>query len=304
MIPEMKYSYETMPKVTNYPKGTKVVNGNKENISAFISNDIVYAVKDGIELKLRMIYPVKLFEENKKYPLFFHVQGSAWMKQNLNDHIFDFKDIVTSGYIVAIVEYRPSDVTLFPGQILDAKCAMRYIQTHSEELKVDLENVFVSGDSSGGHTSTMCWATWKNGMLDDTKEPLCSIKGFIDLYGVSNLATMHHYESAFVHETNSPATAILGVDHISTHLDKALAASPISYINEESNDDPLLIMHGNKDRMVPFEQSIELFEKCVEHKKNIEFYCVNDADHGGSVFYCKETLKVIIEFLKKYTKVL
>lgn len=300
MIPEMKHSYETMPKVINYPKGTKVIKGDKDNIRAFISDDIIYCKRDGIELRLRMVYPMSL-EEHKKYPLFFHVQGSAWMKQNLNDHILDLKDVVTNGYILAIVEYRFSDVTLFPGQILDAKCAMRYIQNHSDELHVDLENVFVSGDSSGGHTSAMCWATWKNGMLDYMDEPLCSVKGFIDLYGVSNLASMHHYESAFEHETNSPATAILGIDHLSNHLEKALAASPIYFINDESNDDPLLIMHGNKDRVVPFEQSIELFEKCVEHKKKVEFYCVDDADHGGSVFYCKETLKQIIEFLKKYT---
>lgn len=27
----------------------------------------------------------KNLDENKKYPLFFHVQGSAWLKQNLNN---------------------------------------------------------------------------------------------------------------------------------------------------------------------------------------------------------------------------
>lgn len=300
MKPEMKYTYEEMPKVIDYPKGIKMIKGNKDNIRAFIGEDVVYSKRDGIELKLRFIYPETL-DENKKYPLFFHVQGSAWMKQNLNSHILDFKDIVTCGYILAVVEYRPSDVALFPAQVFDAKCAMRYIQDHCDELHIDMNNIFVSGESSGGHTSSLCWATWKNSKLDYTDETLCNVRGFIDLYGVSNLSTMHKYCSAFEHEKFSPATMIIGVDSLLENLELALKASPISYIDNESNNDPLLIMHGNKDRVVPFEQSIELYEKCVKYDKNIEFYCVDDADHGGNVFYCQETLNVLIDFLKRYS---
>ena len=29
----MKYTYEEMPKVINYPKGTKIIKGNKSNIN-------------------------------------------------------------------------------------------------------------------------------------------------------------------------------------------------------------------------------------------------------------------------------
>lgn len=301
MVTEMKYTYEEMPKVTNYPKGTKVIKGDKNNIRAFIGKDIVYSEKDGIKLKLRLVYPENL-DVNRKYPLFFHIQGSAWMKQNLNSHILDFKDIVTKGYILAVVEYRPSDVTLFPGQILDAKCAMRYIMENSEDLKIDINNVFVSGESSGGHTSSMCWATWKNYKLDYTNEILCDVKGFINLYGVSNLSTIHKYSSAFEHDKDSPAAMILGVDSILDNLDAALKASPVYYVDEKSNNDPLLIIHGNKDRVVPFEQSIELYERCVNYNKNVKFYCVDDGDHGGNIFYCNETIDIIIDFLESNKK--
>ena len=36
MEPKMKYTYEEMPKVVNYPEGTKVIKGDKDNIRAFI----------------------------------------------------------------------------------------------------------------------------------------------------------------------------------------------------------------------------------------------------------------------------
>lgn len=298
MIPEMKLTYQEMPKSKEYPVGMKLIKGDKKNIRSFISQDVIYANKDNIDLKIRFIKPDSL-DEKEVYPLYFHIQGSAWMKQNLNAHILDFKSIVQEGFIVAIVEYRPCDIALFPSQIEDAKCAMRYIYHHAKELQIDIDNIFISGDSSGGHTSTMCWATWNTQIFDYSQEILPKIKGFIDLYGVSNLATMHKYNSAFNHETNSPATMIINVDSIEKNKEKALKASPISYINEQSNNDPLLIIHGNKDRVVPFEQSVELYEKCVEYHKDVEFYCVDDADHGGSIFYCKDTLAVIIEYLKK-----
>ena len=92
----MKYTYDEMPKVTKYPEGTKVINGDKDEIRAVIVGKVIYCTKDGIELKLRLVYPESL-EENKKYPLFMHVQGSAWMKQDLSEHILDFNDIVTKG---------------------------------------------------------------------------------------------------------------------------------------------------------------------------------------------------------------
>ncbi|PJI09089.1 MULTISPECIES: alpha/beta hydrolase [Clostridium] len=297
---KMKYTYEEMPKVVNYPEGTKVIKGDKNNIRGFIGKDVIYNKEDGIELKLRLVYPDE-FNENRKYPLFFHVQGSAWMKQNLNSHILDFKDVVTHGYILAVVEYRPSDVAIFPAQVLDAKCAMRYIRNHSDELRIDMKNVFISGESSGGHTSSLCWATWKNSKLDYTDEPLCNVRGFIDLYGISNLSTIYKYCSAFDHEKASPATMIIGAHSLLGNLDLALKASPVYYIDNDSNDDPLLIMHGNKDRVVPFQQSIELYEKCIKHHKNVDFYCVDDADHGGNVFYCEETMNVLIDFMEKYT---
>lgn len=110
---------------------------------------------------------------------------------------------------------------------------------------------------------------------------------------------MNKYCLAFEHDKDSPATMILGVDSISENLDVALKASPVYYVDENSNNDPLLIIHGNKDRVIPFEQSIELYEKSVNYNKNVDFYCVNDGDHDGNVFYCKETIDTIINFLEK-----
>ena len=72
----------------------------------------------------------------------------------------------------------------------------------------------------------------------------------------------------------------------------------VSYINQEWEYAPLLILHGNKDRVVPFEQSIQLFEACKKHDLEAQFYCVDEADHGGPLFYSEAVIDTIIDFLK------
>lgn len=295
---ELKLTYDEMPKSKATSEGMKSIKGKKENIRARLSQDVVYKTEDGLDLKLRFIYPESL-NEVEKYPLYVHVQGSAWFPQDLNNHILDFKGIVERGYMVAVVEYRPSLVAKIPSQVIDTKDALRYIAKNSDTLKVDIDNVFLGGDSSGGHTSTMCWATWNNGKLDKGEEGLPKINAFINLYGVSNLITMVDHTDVYDHDLNSPGALALGLERVSDYFDLAKKGSPVYYIDEDSNTDPLLIMHGNKDRLVPFEQSVELFDKCKEYNKNVEFYCVDDADHGGNVFYCKETIDIITGFLDK-----
>lgn len=297
----LKYSYEEMKKSTAIVEGMKIIEGDINNLRAKISTDIIYCNRDGVNLKLRMIYPEHL-DETKKYPLYFHVQGSAWMKQDLNNHILDFKDIVRHGFIVAIVEYRHSGIAKFPAQVIDAKNAMRYIMKHSDELKVDINNVFVSGDSSGGHISLLCWATWKNNKLDEEETDLCDVRGFIDFYGCVDLNTMGEQFSATDHNSIYSPEAILIGERPKDNPKLAEKASVPYYLNEESNDDPLLIMHGNKDRLVPFEQSVQLYELCKKYNKNAKFFAVDNADHGGSAFYCKAVIDEVIKYLDENMK--
>lgn len=294
----MKYNYETMPKSEARTKGMHVINGELNHIRARMEpEDIIYQRKNGKNLKLRLIYPDAV-QMDKTLPLIIHIQGSSWFKQNLNDHIFDLKKIVTSGYILAIVEYLPIPEAVFPSQVEDAKTAVRYLYHHAEELGIDTENLFLSGDSSGGHTALICWATWESNVLDSSTEQLPSIRACIDLYGIVNFVTITEQQSAVDHAmNNSPDTLLLNGSIPSENHEVAEKASVPYYLKKTKQTVPLLIMHGNKDTVVPFEQSVELYEQCKQQGVDAEFYCIDNADHGGPVFYVKEVLDTLINFL-------
>lgn len=302
----MTENIETMPKSQATVKGMKTIKADLDNVLARADReDLVYGRKNGHNLKLRMVYPNQHENESMSYPLMVHVQGSAWFKQNLNGHIFDFKDIVTSGFILAIVEYLPIPDASFPSQIEDTKAAVRYLAAHAEELNIDKHNIILSGDSSGGHTALMSWATWNKPELDASTEPLPELKGIIDLYGVSDLTTIADYKSTVPHDIpTSPENLLLGEFLSLDDTERTLNASVRHYLKKDEPYPPLLIMHGNRDSIVPFEQSVELHDICQSLGIDSTFYCVDEADHGGGPFFTQEVINIMINFLKGHIQII
>lgn len=280
------------------PNGVKIIKGDHENIRAEMElEDVVYQRKQERNLRIRFVYPQQ-DKVHRKYPLVMHIQGSGWHQQNLNAHLLDLKDIVTAGYILAIVEYLPIPYGIFPSQIEDAKTAMRYIVHHADEHQVDTDNLFIMGDSSGGHTALMCWATWNKNRFDKSNERLPSIRAFIDLYGVVDLlALSEDNPDADYNQAGIPEAQLLGGKIPNEHPELAKKASVLEYVTQSTETEPLLILHGTNDDLVPINQSIRLYVHARNLNKEVKFYAVEDAGHGKSLFYQKETLETIIQFL-------
>ncbi|WP_208560192.1 hypothetical protein [Marinilactibacillus kalidii] len=81
---EMKYDTQTMPKSTAKATGMKTIKAKMDNVGArIVKEDLVYQRKNGRNLRIRMVYPNTL-KPIKPFPLFIHIQGSAWFEQDLN----------------------------------------------------------------------------------------------------------------------------------------------------------------------------------------------------------------------------
>jgi dipeptidyl aminopeptidase/acylaminoacyl peptidase len=76
---------------------------------------------------------------------------------------------------------------------------------------------------------------------------------------------------------NSPESRFIGAP-IQQQPEKTQRANPIRYVTPD--DPPMLLMHGEKDQTVPYNQS-ELLHAALE-KAGVEttLYMVHSADHG------------------------
>ncbi len=302
MIEAKMCSYEEFPASELSPEGMKVIKADNSLQFAIPQLNIKYAEKDGMPLHLHIITPPMekkdMIEKKKKFPLVVFIQGSAWKKQDLDGKIHILCEFATRGYVVAIVEYRPSDVALFPAQIKDVKTAIRFLQEKADDYHIDRNNIFVWGNSSGGHTSVMVAATMEQEYNDEDGQ--LNIKAFIDFYGPTDITKMNDEPSTQDHMSpESPEGKLIGKRPVDSSPEWTDKVNPINHISEEREIKPLLIIHGDKDRLVPFQQSVLLYEAMKKLNKNVEFYKLQGADHGGDAFWKKPILDLVEHFFKK-----
>lgn len=296
-------SYEDFPASRLAPEGMKVIKADRTLRFAAPKLHVEYARKDGMPLHLQIILPPMEYADKmgkeKRFPLVVFIQGSAWMKQELGEKMHGLCEFAARGYVVAIVEYRPSFAAPFPAQVKDAKTAIRFLQEKAEDYHIDKEHVFVWGDSSGAHTCVMTAATMEHEYNDE--EGKLEVKAFVDFYGPVDITKMNDQPSIQDHMSpESPEGMLIGRKPVDQSPELTEAVNPVNHISEEREMKPLLIIHGDKDRIVPFHQSVLLYEKLKAMHKTVEFYKLEGADHGGDAFLKEPVLDIVEQFLQRY----
>ena len=282
-------------------KATVLKVGNNEK-GALLFPDVVYVKRDNNELHLRIITPYELSAQSK-YPLIVFVQGSAWFKQDLNTNLTALSHFVQRGYVIAITEYRHNGIAPFPAQVQDAKTAVRFMKKNAAMYGADPDNVYLWGDSSGGHTVVLAGITDDDFFDTDTyNEYDCSVKGIIDFYGVTDITEPNDFPTTPNHlQANSPAGLFLGglsVGGINVieNIELANKSVCMNYISEDVDIPPIFIVHGTSDNVVSIHQSEVLYEKLVECGEKVEYHAVEGGGHGSGNIWIEQMFDDIEAF--------
>jgi acetyl esterase/lipase len=297
--PPLKFQDVPIPPDLTGPEGMQVIFGDKsESYSAVYLPDIEYARYGDRTLKLNLLQP-----KNAKgpHPLLVYIQGSGWLPQSLYQNIPQLADFAHRGYLVASVEYRHSLEARFPAQIQDVKAAIRFLRANAEKYSLDPERVAVWGDSSGGHLAAMTGVS--DGIMEfntlNYAAESSGVKAVVDFYGPTDLLQMNQFPSKIDHDAaNSPESLLVG-GPLQENKARATQANPISYISREKPLPPFLIMHGDQDELVPFNQSVLLYQALKEARQDVTFYKVKGAGHGSG-FWTLEILEIVHRFLAAY----
>lgn len=265
-----------------------------------IHNDIVYATRDGFDLHL-IIFEPQSKEITKPFPCVAYIQGSAFHKQNLYDCFSRHIRLVEKGFVVAIIEYRGSEVAGFPAQMQDAKTAIRFLRKNASTYNIDSEHMAVAGDSSGAHTALMVGFSGDEGPDTDVyKEYSCKVNCIVDSYGPTLFMLMNYAPSSQNHyDPTSPEGYEIGKKNVLENSEEAFIASPLYYLSKDRHTPPTLILHGSRDMLVPFNQSVHLYNYMKELGKDVTFYKLMDANHGFHGFNSDKVLNIVVDFLHK-----
>jgi len=181
-------------------------------------------------------------------PTVVYIHGGGIPKEGDADAVLPY---LKWGFQVVRVEYHWDQAG--PIAIEDCRCALRWISAHREAYQIDARNLIVTGNSAGGHLALMVGMLPPNSEFDracPSDEPL-GVAAIINLFGMTDLGAFEQDATAggrpWVRRWLA-RDATIG----------AVRTSPIHYVRAQLP--PILTIHGDADRLVPFTQAVTLDE--------------------------------------------
>lgn len=210
-------------------------------------------------------------------PVLVFLHGGGWASGNRKWRDPLVITLARAGYLAVSVDYRLSHQAPFPAQIQDCKAAVRWLRAHAAELQLDPDRVVACGVSAGGHLAALLGTSAGVPELEGSENPgqRSDVQAVIDLYGPTDLSLP--IGPAAPDAPDSMATRLLGGPP-STRPELARQADPVTWA--DPGDPPVLILHGDRDVMVPLLHSQRLARALESQKIATRLVVVPGAGHG------------------------
>jgi len=267
-----------------------------------IESNVIYGMYSGLALLMDVHYP----EKPNGYGVLF-ISGSGWsttqeynaepIKQGVQVPIFVPK-LTAAGYTVFSISHRASPRFHYPAQVEDTQRAVRFVRHNAARFHVRADRIGAVGGSSGGHLVEYLGVAG-DGIADDP-DPVNRESAKAQCI-VARAAPAVLWRMNVTHFMGMPAP---DPKVKNTVEDRAYrAASPITYVSKSSS--PMLLIHGDADKTVPFEQS-ELMEKAMRDAGvPVKLLRIPGGDHGPTFPGAKnppDYMGEMIRWLDQYLK--
>lgn len=262
-----------------------------------VHRDLGYARADGLELQLDLYVP-----DVRPAPLTLWLHGGGWLRGSRSERIEQrVLPLVRTGVAVAAVQYRLSGQATFPAQLDDVRAAVRWLRANAAGSGLDGRRVGVWGASAGGHLAALaalcpddrddelgdssvqaavCWFPPTDLLLRETDVPAGPLPPF-----VTGPPLVPSFEAR-----------LLGVDSVRDAPVAARAASPVTHARPDSP--PFLIMHGDRDGLVPAEHSRMLHRALLAQGATSSLMLLAGANHEDPQFDGPAGLGAVSAFLR------
>ncbi len=262
-----------------------------------VEKDIPYAGTNNPAQTLDLLLP-KNPTDDKPLPVVVNIHGGAFKMGDKSMGVGEIAPLVASGdYAAVTINYRLSGEAIWPAQIHDCKAAIRWVRANAAKYHCDPDRIGAIGGSAGGHLVAMLGTSGGVESLEGDIGPYqgtdSRVQCVVDQFGPTDLLAMGGSHD----DARSPEAELIG-GALQEHKELAKAASPITYVSHHTP--PLLIIHGDNDPHVPFNQSEILYAALQKADVECIFIPVRGGGHGG--FRNPEIASRIRQFFDKYLR--
>ncbi len=126
-----------------------------------------------------------------KLPCIVDVHGGGWFYGSKDLYRHYCSMLAQHGFAVINFNYRLMPDHLFPAALQDTNKVMEWLTENHEKYFLDLDNVFLLGDSAGAQIASQYLAIWTNqeyaGLFDFRIPQGITVRGFVGNCGVYNV---------------------------------------------------------------------------------------------------------------------
>lgn len=253
--------------------------------------DVIYGKKEGVALTMDVFTP----KENANGAAVIWAVSGGWFSNHASINPKTVEPLTKRGYTVFAVVHGSQPRFTIPEILKDMHRATRFIRAHAKDYKIDPDRIGISGGSAGGHLSLM------QGMAGDAgdpnaKDPIDRVSSRVQAvacffpptdflnYGEKGKdaigrGTLKDFKAPFDIKVFDPKTkALERVTDEAKIVEMGKAISPITHVS--ADDPPTLIIHGDKDFLVPIQQAEIMVAKLKEAGVAAELIVRPGAGHG------------------------
>jgi acetyl esterase/lipase len=241
--------------------------GSAENKEATHKEDVIYGRKADLALTMDVFTPAK-----PNGAAIVHLANGGWHRAH--DDPSTFAEWLKRGYTVFRVVAAGEPKFTIPEQMVDVDRAVRFIRLHAKEYDIDPNRLGITGASSGGHLALLQANAGNDGNpqsadpLERTSSRVQAAACFFPLtdflnYGGPGIVQCgdlgplaYHHPSFDFQEFDAKARTYVKVTDDAKRREILRHISPISHVTKDSP--PTFIMHGDRDAVVPLQQSEEM----------------------------------------------
>jgi acetyl esterase/lipase len=289
---------------------------NAQDSLSYSKTELIYGRKDGMALTMLMLQP----KQKANGKAIIYVLSGNWVSSEKMMEAFPEKAglYIDAGYTLFGVMVGCQPRYSIPDEVGDLKRAVRFVRYHAAKYNIDATRIGITGSSSGGHLSLMI-ATADDVTGSGSADPVDKVSARVQAaavfypptdflnYGKPNtfsavsqagLALMGVAGAFDFKVWNDTTRTYVSVTSMEKKMQIAREVSPVNFVS--ADDPPVLIIHGNKDIVVPLQQSESMIEKLKEAKVPCNFIIREGGGHGWRNRETEE--KNFVDWFDKYLK--
>ena len=246
-----------------------------------VDRNVVYRMCAGLALLLDVYYPKK----PNGYG-FINISGSGWTRPLSSDkpmlnhqgHVqLEGEALVAAGFSLFSVYHRAVPRFINLAAVEDVQRAVRFIRYNAGRYDINAVRIGAVGGSSGGHLVRMLGVFDGDKILED-ETPVNKESAKVQCV-IARAAPSDFMDgtlgASFIGVGGKVIKDVSSIEH--KHVKDA---SPITHIS--SDDPPSLLVHGDKDEIVPFALSEAMHQKLRELGIATKLIKMKEAGHGHS----------------------